>query len=94
MTTPLFDGLESYIAYPPLTNIHNDLHIEMEFKPMDLDGLMFFSVGKKMKTEDFVSIEMVDGHVQFRYELGTGESVEIQYNTVYCIVHNKEFYHE
>ncbi|XP_034151976.1 basement membrane-specific heparan sulfate proteoglycan core protein isoform X5 [Esox lucius] len=75
VTTPLFDGLDSYIAYPPLTNIHNDLHIEMEFKPMDLDGLMFFSVGKKMKVEDFVSLEMVDGHVQFCYELGTGQAV-------------------
>uniref|UniRef100_A0A8C7RGW8 Heparan sulfate proteoglycan 2 n=1 Tax=Oncorhynchus mykiss TaxID=8022 RepID=A0A8C7RGW8_ONCMY len=74
VTTPLFDGKDSYIAYPPLTNIHNDLRIEMEFKPMALDGLMFFSVGKKMKTEDFVSLEMVDGYVQFRYELGTGES--------------------
>uniref|UniRef100_A0A8C7HHD9 Heparan sulfate proteoglycan 2 n=1 Tax=Oncorhynchus kisutch TaxID=8019 RepID=A0A8C7HHD9_ONCKI len=75
VTTPLFDGTDSYIAYPPLTNIHNDLRIEMEFKPMALDGLMFFSVGKKMKTEDFVSLEMVDGYVQFRYELGTGQAV-------------------
>ncbi|XP_064813458.1 basement membrane-specific heparan sulfate proteoglycan core protein isoform X3 [Oncorhynchus masou masou] len=75
VTTPLFDGMDSYIAYPPLTNIHNDLRIEMEFKPMALDGLMFFSVGKKMKTEDFVSLEMVDGYVQFRYELGTGQAV-------------------
>uniref|UniRef100_A0A8C7VU22 Heparan sulfate proteoglycan 2 n=1 Tax=Oncorhynchus mykiss TaxID=8022 RepID=A0A8C7VU22_ONCMY len=75
VTTPLFDGKDSYIAYPPLTNIHNDLRIEMEFKPMALDGLMFFSVGKKMKTEDFVSLEMVDGYVQFRYELGTGQAV-------------------
>ncbi|XP_038866751.1 basement membrane-specific heparan sulfate proteoglycan core protein-like [Salvelinus namaycush] len=75
VTTPLFDGLESYIAYPPLTNIHNDLRIEMEFKPMEMDGLMFFSMGKKMKTEDFVSLEMVDGYVQFCYELGTGQAV-------------------
>ncbi|XP_064861544.1 basement membrane-specific heparan sulfate proteoglycan core protein-like isoform X4 [Oncorhynchus nerka] len=75
VTTPLFDGTDSYIAYPPLTNIHNDLRIGMEFKPMALDGLMFFSVGKKMKTEDFVSLEMVDGYVQFRYELGTGQAV-------------------
>nr|XP_046221837.1 LOW QUALITY PROTEIN: basement membrane-specific heparan sulfate proteoglycan core protein-like [Oncorhynchus gorbuscha] len=75
VTTPLFDGTDSYIAYPPLTNIHNDLRIGMEFKPMALNGLMFFSVGKKMKTEDFVSLEMVDGYVQFRYELGTGQAV-------------------
>ncbi|XDV46077.1 hypothetical protein PO909_014036, partial [Leuciscus waleckii] len=75
VTTPLFDGDVSYIAYPPLTNIHNDLRIEMEFKPMDFDGLMFFSGGKKMKVEDFVTLSMVDGHVEFRYELGTGQAV-------------------
>uniref|UniRef100_A0A672SXA5 Heparan sulfate proteoglycan 2 n=1 Tax=Sinocyclocheilus grahami TaxID=75366 RepID=A0A672SXA5_SINGR len=75
VTTPLFDGDESYIAYPPLTNIHNDLRIEMEFKHMDSDGLMFFSGGKKMKVEDFVMLSMVDGHVEFRYELGTGQAV-------------------
>lgn len=78
VTTPLFDGDESYIAYPPLTNIHNDLRIEMEFKPMDSDGLMFFSGGKKMKVEDFVTLSMVDGHVEFRYELGTGERSDDQ----------------
>ncbi|KAK7128964.1 hypothetical protein R3I94_017251 [Phoxinus phoxinus] len=75
VTTPLFDGDVSYIAYPPLTNIHNDLRIEMEFKPMDIDGLMFFSGGKKMKVEDFVTLSMVDRHVEFRYELGTGQAV-------------------
>lgn len=76
--TPLFDGDESYIAYPPLTNIHYDLRIEMEFKPMFSDGLMFFSGGKKMKVEDFVTLSMVDGHVEFRYELGTGERSDDQ----------------
>uniref|UniRef100_H2MMH3 Heparan sulfate proteoglycan 2 n=1 Tax=Oryzias latipes TaxID=8090 RepID=H2MMH3_ORYLA len=71
VTTPLFDGTESYIAYPPLTNIHDDLRIELEFKPLENNGLMFFSGGKKMKVEDFVAISMVEGHVEFRYELGT-----------------------
>ncbi|XP_036068750.1 basement membrane-specific heparan sulfate proteoglycan core protein isoform X6 [Oryzias melastigma] len=75
VTTPLFDGTESYIAYPPLTNIHDDLRIELEFKPLEKNGLMFFSGGKKMKVEDFVAISMVEGHVEFRYELGTGQAV-------------------
>ncbi len=74
----IVDGDESYIAYPPLTNIHNDLRVEMEFKPMDSDGLMFFSGGKKVKVEDFVTLSMVDGHVEFRYELGTGERFDDQ----------------
>lgn len=72
VTTPLFDGEESYIAYPPLTNIHDDLRVELEFKPLERDGVMFFCGGKKMKVEDFVAISMVEGHVEFRYELGTG----------------------
>ncbi|KAG7477685.1 hypothetical protein MATL_G00072180 [Megalops atlanticus] len=75
VTTPLFDGEDSFIAYPPLTNIHNDLRVELEFKPSDQDGLMFFSGGKKMKVEDFVSLSLVDGHVEFRYELGTGMAI-------------------
>uniref|UniRef100_A0A3P9D6U9 Protein kinase domain-containing protein n=1 Tax=Maylandia zebra TaxID=106582 RepID=A0A3P9D6U9_9CICH len=53
VTTPLFDGEESYIAYPPLTNIHDDLRVELEFKPVQRDGLIFFCGGKKMKVEDF-----------------------------------------
>ncbi|XP_064160473.1 basement membrane-specific heparan sulfate proteoglycan core protein-like isoform X1 [Anguilla rostrata] len=75
VTTPSFDGDDSFIAYPPLTNIHNDLRVELEFKPLDQDGLMFFSGGKKMKVEDFVSLSLVDSHVEFRYELGTGMAI-------------------
>uniref|UniRef100_A0A3P8UCW4 Heparan sulfate proteoglycan 2 n=1 Tax=Amphiprion percula TaxID=161767 RepID=A0A3P8UCW4_AMPPE len=75
VTTPLFDGEESYIAYPPLTNIHDDLRVELEFKPLERNGLMFFCGGKKMKVEDFVAVSMVDGHVEFRYELGTGQAI-------------------
>uniref|UniRef100_A0A8C1JKE0 Heparan sulfate proteoglycan 2 n=1 Tax=Cyprinus carpio TaxID=7962 RepID=A0A8C1JKE0_CYPCA len=74
--TPLFDGDESYIAYPPLTNIHYDLRIEMEFKPMDYDGLLFFGGDKNMK--DFVTLSMVDGHVEFRYVNKTGERSDDQ----------------
>ncbi|XP_076022702.1 basement membrane-specific heparan sulfate proteoglycan core protein isoform X2 [Genypterus blacodes] len=77
VTTPLFDGEESYIAYPPLTNIHDDLRVELEFKPLERDGVMFFCGGKKMKVEDFIAVSMVDGHVEFRYELGTGQAILI-----------------
>ncbi|XP_051914453.1 basement membrane-specific heparan sulfate proteoglycan core protein isoform X3 [Hippocampus zosterae] len=75
VTTPLFDGDQSYISYPPLTNVHDDLRVELEFKPIERDGLMFFCGGKKMKVEDFVAISMADGHVEFKYELGTGQAI-------------------
>jgi len=70
----MFDGEASYIAYPPLTIVHDDLRVELEFKPLERDGLMFFCGGKKMKVEDFVAVSMVDGYVEFRYELGTGRT--------------------
>ncbi|KAJ4918754.1 hypothetical protein JOQ06_022869 [Pogonophryne albipinna] len=75
VTTPLFDGEASYIAYPPLSIVHDDLKVELEFKPLHANGLMFFCGGRKMKVEDFVSVSMVDGHVEFRYELGTGRHI-------------------
>ncbi|KAM6977222.1 basement membrane-specific heparan sulfate proteoglycan core protein [Aplochiton taeniatus] len=75
VTTPWFDGVESYIAYPPLTNVHDDLTVELEFKPMEADGLLFFLGGKKVKVEDFVAVSMVAGRVEFRYELGTGQAI-------------------
>lgn len=77
VTTPLFDGHKSYITYPPLSNIHNDLRIEVEFKSQTENGLMFFSGGKKMKVEDFVSLSLVEGYLEFRYELGTGWNVVV-----------------
>lgn len=85
MTTPQFDGEESFIAYPPLTNIHDDLRVELEFKPQERDGLMFFCGGKKMKVEDFVAISMVDGHLEFRYELGTGKLYNHHYAILSCV---------
>ncbi|KAG2459685.1 PGBM protein, partial [Polypterus senegalus] len=75
VTTPSFNGETSFITYPPLTNIHYDLRIDLEFKPIFPDGLLFFSGGKKAKVEDFVSIAIIDRYVEFRYELGTGMAV-------------------
>ncbi|XP_058849388.1 basement membrane-specific heparan sulfate proteoglycan core protein-like isoform X4 [Acipenser ruthenus] len=75
VTSPSFNGEDSYVSYPPMTIVHNDLRMDLEFKTLDSDGLLFFSGGKKMKVEDFVSLAMVDGHVEFRFELGTGMAV-------------------
>ncbi|KAM8927903.1 basement membrane-specific heparan sulfate proteoglycan core protein [Pelodytes ibericus] len=75
VNTPSFNGESSYISYPPLTNIHNELRVDLEFKPLSSDGLLFFSGGKAVPVEDFVSLTMVGGHVEFRYELGSGLAI-------------------
>ncbi|XP_029434740.1 basement membrane-specific heparan sulfate proteoglycan core protein isoform X5 [Rhinatrema bivittatum] len=75
VTTPFFSGDDSFVAYPPLTNIHYELRVDMEFKPLSPSGLLFFSGGKVGPMVDFVSLAMVDGHVEFRYELGSGLAI-------------------
>ncbi|XP_032903835.1 basement membrane-specific heparan sulfate proteoglycan core protein isoform X4 [Amblyraja radiata] len=75
ITAPSFRGGDSFVTYPPLTNVHNELTIELEFKPRAPTGLMFYSSGKRMKMIDFISVAMLNGHVEFRYELGSGLAV-------------------
>ncbi|XP_077116591.1 basement membrane-specific heparan sulfate proteoglycan core protein isoform X3 [Ranitomeya variabilis] len=75
VNTPSFNGETSYISYPSLTNIHNDLRVDLEFKPLAPSGLIFFSGGQGAPVEDFVSLTMAGGHLEFRYELGSGMAV-------------------
>ncbi|XP_078095298.1 basement membrane-specific heparan sulfate proteoglycan core protein isoform X4 [Mustelus asterias] len=75
ITAPSFRGRDSFVAYPPLSNVHNELTIELEFKPRSPSGLMFYSSGQRMKMNDFVSVAMLNGHLEFRYDLGSGLAV-------------------
>ncbi|XP_043356008.1 basement membrane-specific heparan sulfate proteoglycan core protein isoform X9 [Dermochelys coriacea] len=74
-TTPSFNGSDSFISYPPLTNIHYELRLEVAFKPLSPSGLILFSGGPGAPVADFVSLAMASGRVEFRYELGSGMAV-------------------
>lgn len=73
MTTPSMSGTDSYLVLPALTNTHHELRLDVEFKPLAPDGILLFSGGRSGPVEDFVSLAMVEGHLEFRYELGSGE---------------------
>lgn len=73
VTTPSMSGIGSYLALPALTNTHHELRLDVEFKPLAPDGILLFSGGKQGPVEDFVSLAMVGSHLEFRYELGSGE---------------------
>ncbi|KAK2106116.1 Basement membrane-specific heparan sulfate proteoglycan core protein [Saguinus oedipus] len=75
VTTPLMSGTGSYLALPALTNTHHELRLDVEFKPLAPDGVLLFSGGKSGPVEDFVSLAMVGGHLEFRYELGSGLAI-------------------
>lgn len=72
VSVPSFGGAGAFVSYPPLTNVHHELRVEAEFLPRAPDGLLLFSAGKAAPVEDFVALAMVGGHLEFRYELGSG----------------------
>lgn len=69
---PSFDEEGAFVSYPPLANVHHELRLEVEFLPLAPDGLLLFSAGKAAPVEDFVALAMIGGHLEFRYELGSG----------------------
>ncbi|XP_072465307.1 basement membrane-specific heparan sulfate proteoglycan core protein isoform X4 [Notamacropus eugenii] len=75
VTTPALSGAGSYLALPALTNTHHELRLDLQFKPLAPEGLLLFSGGKGAPVEDFVSLAMTGGHLEFRYELGSGTAV-------------------
>nr|XP_056721446.1 basement membrane-specific heparan sulfate proteoglycan core protein [Euleptes europaea] len=75
VTTPYFHGGEAFVSYPPLTNIHYELRVDIEIKPLSSGGLIFFSGGNGAPVADFVSLSMADRHMEFRYELGSGTAL-------------------
>uniref|UniRef100_G1NWX9 Heparan sulfate proteoglycan 2 n=1 Tax=Myotis lucifugus TaxID=59463 RepID=G1NWX9_MYOLU len=75
VTTPSMSGTGSYLVLPALTNMHHELRLDIEFKPLAPNGILLFSGGKREPVEDFVSLAMVGGHLEFRYELGSGLAV-------------------
>ncbi|XP_017695325.1 PREDICTED: basement membrane-specific heparan sulfate proteoglycan core protein, partial [Lepidothrix coronata] len=75
VNVPSFEEDGAFVSYPPLTNVHHELRVEAEFLPLAPDGLLLFSAGKAAPVEDFVALAMVGGHLEFRYELGSGPAV-------------------
>ncbi|XP_054001386.1 agrin-like isoform X3 [Hylaeus anthracinus] len=67
---PSFDG-KSYVRMNRLKAYHR-FSIEVEFKTYADNGIILYNQQKSDGTGDFVSLAIVDGFVQFRYNLGNG----------------------
>ncbi|XP_063822042.1 agrin-like isoform X2 [Ostrinia nubilalis] len=68
--TPSFDG-SSYIRLKPLKAYHK-LNIDIEFKAFAENGVLLYNQQKPDGTGDFVSLALVNGYLEFRYNLGNG----------------------
>lgn len=68
--TPSFDGT-SYIQLKTIKAYHK-VNIEIEFKSYVDDGILLYNQQKIDGTGDFLTVAIVNGFIEFRYNLGNG----------------------
>lgn len=67
---PSFNGY-SHIRLHSMRAYHK-LSVEVEFKPYSHDGILLYNQQKHDGSGDFVSLAIIKGFVEFRYNLGNG----------------------
>lgn len=53
----------------PMLRAYSSIHIDFMFKTREANGLIMFNGGKK---EDYVAVELVDGHIHYVVNVGDG----------------------
>ncbi|XP_037076211.1 agrin-like [Pollicipes pollicipes] len=71
--TPSFSGRSYLTMRPPKATIK--FHLELEFSSHTDDGILLYNQQWPNGTGDFIAIALVDGFVEFRYDIGNGPVV-------------------
>jgi len=71
ITVPEFHGT-SFVTLPINDNVGRTLSYEVWFLSNKPDGVLIYSVQEDKENGDFISLAMINGHLQFRFDLGGG----------------------
>lgn len=71
MLSPELNGT-SYIQFPRLEGVKKAFSIEVFFMPKATNGLILYNGQMKNGRGDFISLNLARGHLQFRFNLGSG----------------------
>lgn len=72
---PSFSGT-SYIAHNSLSNQHlSFIEVEIVFRPRKPNGVIIYSGLNIDGTGDFISLTLTDGHIEFRFDCGSGPAI-------------------
>lgn len=69
---PQFDGVNAYIKFPCLENVRRSFSIDIWFLATSLNGVLLYNGQLHNRRGDFIAVNLVNGYVQFRYDLGSG----------------------
>ena len=67
--------VQSYIALRPPSSSVITTSLQLSFRSFNKDGLIFLATQRESFRGDYLSISLVGGHVEVRYDLGSGPSV-------------------
>ncbi|XP_050719892.1 agrin-like isoform X2 [Eriocheir sinensis] len=71
--TPSFSG-SSYLEVKKI-KAYNKVQVELEFRTFTDSGILLYSQQQRDGSGDFLSLALVDGFVEFRYNLGSGPAL-------------------
>ena len=72
---PSFMG-QSYMQYIGLRRtVLSFAVIEITFKPEDPNGMLLYNGYTTDRSGDFISLSLIDGYLEYRFDLGTGPAV-------------------
>ncbi|GFY70270.1 protein eyes shut homolog [Trichonephila inaurata madagascariensis] len=81
VSDPLFDGISSYLSTRSV-NVRHSMDVLISFKPLSNSGLIFYGAQHLNElSRDFVSLSLVSGYVQLRFNLGTDPSSTVVLNS-------------
>ncbi|XP_037909404.1 neurexin-1 isoform X2 [Hermetia illucens] len=63
-----FRSKHSYVGLPML-KAYTSISIDFRFKTLEANGLLLYNGGRR---NDFISIELVNGHIHYTFDLGDG----------------------
>ena len=74
-TTPSFNG-SSYLQFPGLgRSFLSFIEVKIVMKPHSPNGLFLYNGNRMDGTGDFISLNLVNGFVEFRFDLGSGPAI-------------------
>ncbi|KAG8185621.1 hypothetical protein JTE90_026085 [Oedothorax gibbosus] len=88
VSDPLFDGISSFLSTTPV-NVRHSMDVVISFKPLSENGLLFYAAQHLNElSRDFISLSLVAGYVQLRFNLGTDPSSTVVLNSFLKIENN------
>ncbi|XP_023932250.1 agrin-like isoform X3 [Lingula anatina] len=74
ISTPSFSG-QSWLQFRMLTGVDKFNRIEITFKTHNKDGILLYNSQFVEGRGDFISLAIVNGYVEYRYDLGSGPAL-------------------